>query len=163
MARYTPDLLERWTFVPTIASQAAPTVAEITAGQEITSVIVSVSGFSYTGSKVETPDLGSRFNSSVPGRYSAEDSSIQFYKGDDADDVEKDTEDLLADDTAGYILRFPPVEGAKPTVAAAVKCAVWPIKVMSNTEDPPAPGEAAKFTVTFSIPRAPTKVATVAA
>jgi hypothetical protein len=163
MARYTPDLMERWVFVPTIAAQAAPTVAEIGAGTEITGVLTAVTGFSYTGTKVETPDLGTRFNTSVAGRFTAEDSTIEFYKGDDADDVERDVEDLLPDGTAGYIVRFPPVEGAKPAVAAALKCAVWPVTVMANSENAPAPAEPAKFTVSFSIPRAPTKVATVAA
>jgi hypothetical protein len=163
MARYTPDLLERWTFVPTIAVQAAPTVAEITAGTEITGIITAVTGFSYTGTKVDTPDLGSRFNTSVAGRFTAEDSTIQFYKGDASGDAEKTVEALLADGTTGYILRFPPVNGAKPAVAAAIKCAVWPVTVMANSEDAPAPAEPAKYTVSFSIPRAPTKVATVAA
>jgi hypothetical protein len=162
MARYTPDELEQWHFVPSITNIAAPTVAMITAGEEITGAIISVSGFKYTGSKVETPDLKSRFNKSVPGRYSAEDSSIQFYKGDEATDVEVIVEDLLADDTAGYIVRIPPEDGAVQTVAAGTTCAVWPVKIMSNTEDPPTPGEVAKFTVDFAIPRAPAKAAVIA-
>lgn len=163
MPRYVPDGLERWTFVPTIASQAAPTVAEITAGTEITTPIVTVSGFKYGGSNVKVPDLSDRFDKSVSGRFTIEDSSIQFYKGDTTGDTEKVVEALLPDGTTGYILRFPPVAGAKPAVAAAVKCAVWPIQVMSNTEDPPSPNEAVKFTVEFAHPKSPTKVATVAA
>lgn len=163
MPRYTPDQLERWTFVPTIAVQAAPTVAEITAGSEITGAIISVSGFKYTGSKVETPDLLTNFNTSIPGRFSAEDSSIQFYKGDNTGDIEKTIEALLPDSTTGYILRVAPVNGVKVVIAAAVKAEVWPIKVMSNTTDPPVANEAAKFTVDFAIPKAPTKIATVAA
>jgi hypothetical protein len=163
MARYTPDELEQWHFVPTITNILAPTVAEINAGEEITGAVISVSGFKYSGSKVETPDLKSRFNSSVPGRYTAEDSSIQFYKGDEATDVEQIVEDLLADDTSGYIVRIPPEDGDPQTIAAATTCAVWPVKVMSNTEDPPTPGEIAKFTVDFSIPRKPAKAAVIAA
>lgn len=163
MARYTPDELETWHFVPSIANKNAPTVAEVTAGEEITGAVITVSGFKYSGSKVETPDLKSRFNSSVPGRYTADDSNIQFYKGDESTDVEAIVEDLLADDTAGFIVRIPPEDGDPQAIAAATTCAVWPVKVMSNTEDPPAPGEVAKFTVDFSIPSAPAKHAVIAA
>jgi hypothetical protein len=163
MPRYTPDELEQWHFVPVITNLAAPTVAQVNAGEEITEAVISVSGFKYSGTKVETPDLKTRFNRSVPGRYTADDSSIQFYKGDDDTDVERIVEDLLADDTAGYIVRIPPVEGEAQAIAAATTCAVWPVKVMSNTEDPPTPGEVAKFTVDFSIPVAPVKAAVIAA
>lgn len=163
MSRYTPDELETWHFVPTITNKAAPTVAQINAGEEITGGIISVSGFKYTGTKVETPDLKTRFNSSVPGRYSAEDSSIQFYDGDEETDIELIIKDLLPDDTAGFIVRIPPRDGEPQDIAAGTVCAVWPVKVMSNTDDPPEAGAVAKYTVDFSIPSKPEKQAVIAA
>jgi hypothetical protein len=162
MSRYTPDELEQWWFAPTIAVPAAPTAAEINAGEEITEAIITVSGFKYTGTKVETPDLKTRFNRSVPGRFTAEDSSIQFYKGDEATDVERVVEDLLADGTEGFVVRIPPEDNAPQPIAASTTCAVWPVTVMSNSEDPPVAGEIAKFTVDFSIPDPPEKNAVVA-
>lgn len=161
MARYTPDELEQWWFVPTIADQATPSPTEVNAGEEITDAVVSISGFKYTGTKVETPDLGSRFNSSIPGRYSAEDCNIQFYRGDASGDIEQVVEDLLPDDTAGFIVIIPPEDGAKQAVANLSTCQVWPVKVMSNTWDPPVPGESKKFTVDFSIPKVPSKAGVI--
>ena len=163
MARYTPDELDQWFYVPTVASEAAPTVANITAGEEITNVIASVSGFTLTANKVDTPDLGSRFTTSVPGRLSAEDSTIEFYKGDAATDVEEIVRALLPRGTDGFIVRVHPVDGAKGAIAAATKAEVWPIEVMSNSVANPTPGEAAKFSVQFSITRQPTLPATIAA
>ena len=163
MALYTPDELERIFFLPSVASTAAPTVAEFTAGEDITDAIVSMSGFTFSGSKVEVPNLGSRFTPSVTGRLTAEDSSIEFYKGDDPTDLEEVVRALLPRGADGYIVRVFPVDGAPAPIAAATDVEVYPVEVMSNSVAAPTPGEAAKFTVQFSIPRQPNQAATIAA
>lgn len=162
MARYTPDELEKWFFLPTVASVNAPTVANFTAGQDITPAISSVSGFTISANKVDTPDLSTRFTRSVAGRLTAEDSSIEFYKGDDATDVEEVVRALLPRGTDGFIARVHPVEGEAPTIAAGVKAEIWPVEVMSNSVGSPTPGEAQKFTVQFSVTDPPNQAATVA-
>lgn len=163
MSRYTPDELEQWFYVPTIASVAAPTVDEIGDGEEFTAAISSVSGFRLSANRVATPDLGTRFDKSVPGRLSTDDASIEFYKGDSAADLEEIVRALLPRGTGGYVVRVHPKDGAKAAIAAATKAEVWPIEVMSNSVNPPSPGEPAKFTVAFSHPEKPTEVATIAA
>lgn len=163
MARYTPDELDQWFFLPTVASVAAPTIANFTAGEEITDAVASISGFTLSANKVDTPDLGSRFTSNVPGRLTAEDSSIEFYKGDAATDLEEVIRALLPRGTDGFIARVHPKDGAKAAIAAATKAEVWPIEVMSNSVANPTPGEAAKFTVQFSITEQPNQAATIAA
>ncbi len=163
MSRYTPDELEQWIYVPDIADPAAPTVAEIGDGQDFTEAIASVSGFRLSSNRVATPDLGTRFDKSVPGRLSTDDASIAFYKGDSATDLEEVIRNLLPRGTGGYVVRVHPKDGAKAAIAAATKAEVWPIEVMSNSVNPPSPGEAAKFTVAFSHPEKPSEVATIAA
>ncbi|HEX2578690.1 MAG TPA: hypothetical protein VHK88_20265 [Aquihabitans sp.] len=163
MALYTPDELERIYFLPSAASVSAPTVANFTAGEDITDAIVSMSGFTFAANKTEVPNLGSRFTPSVSGRLTAEDSSIEFYKGDSATDLEEIVRVLLPRGADGYIARVHPKDGAQAAIAAATKVEMWPVEVMSNSIAPPVPGEAAKFTVQFSIPRQPNQSATIAA
>lgn len=88
-------------FVPTIAATTMiPTKAEIDAGTDLTGEISDVSGFTVSGSDIDAPDLKSEFVSKVPGRTSAEDSSLTFY----ADEVGNDARDVLPYKTTGYIV-----------------------------------------------------------
>ncbi|NCT90254.1 hypothetical protein GXB85_04705 [Cellulomonas sp. APG4] len=76
------------TFVPTIASAAlAYTRIELDAGTNLTQEIADLSGWQLTGGEIPTPDLGSRFTSSIPGRQTADASSLTFYADLAGDDV----------------------------------------------------------------------------
>src|SRR5690554_4879036 len=85
--RYIPPGVRQYYFVPTIADKNAPTRTELDAGTDLTGEIAEVSGFQATSESVDTPDLLSRFTSRVPGRITADDSSITFYASQDSDDV----------------------------------------------------------------------------
>lgn len=89
-------------FVASISSQAAPTFAELDGGTEITRDIAEVSGFTVSSNFIETPDLKTRFVSKVPGRITADDSSLTFYA--DEDRGSGDMAEILPRDTEGYLV-----------------------------------------------------------
>lgn len=93
--------LTRCLFLPTIAaSNLTPTRAEINAGTDLTPEIAEFEGFSSTSETIDTPDMVSRFVSSIPGAITAEDSSISFYASSDG----VDARDLFPRDTTGFIV-----------------------------------------------------------
>lgn len=108
-------------FVPVITSATgAATRAEINAGTDLTSEIMEWEGFTTTTETIETPDL-TRFVGKIPGRISAEDSSITMY----ADRGGEDVRSVLPRDTIGYLLWMD--SGDTP----ASKMDVYPIQVNS--------------------------------
>jgi hypothetical protein len=108
-------------FVPTIASTSgAATRAEINAGTDLTSEIMEWEGFTTTTETIDTPDL-TRFVGKIPGRITAEDSSITMYADRGGDDVR----DVLPRDTIGYLLWMD--SGDTPSA----KMDVYPVQVNS--------------------------------
>ncbi|MEH0552586.1 phage tail tube protein [Streptomyces sp. B21-101] len=151
-SRYIPPGTRQYYFVPTIASLASPTRVELDAGTDLTGEVADVSGFQTTSESTDTPDLGSRFVSKIPGRISADDSSITMYASEDSQDVRQ----LLPRDTAGYIVQFPEGDVSGKTMD------VFPVKVasapkMTDVEDP------AKIEVQFTITAEPAENVTVPA
>jgi hypothetical protein len=89
-------------FCPAIASKAAPTFAELDAGTELTRDIADLSGWATSSNFIDVPDLVTRFTGKIPGRITAEDSSLTFYG--DEDRGAGDVGELLPRDTEGYIV-----------------------------------------------------------
>ncbi|MFF0597924.1 phage tail tube protein [Streptomyces antibioticus] len=151
-SRYIPPGTRQYYFVPSIATKAAPSRAELNAGTDLTGEIADVSGFQTTSESQETPDLGTRFTSKIPGRITADDSSITMYASEDSQDVRQ----LLPRDTTGFIVQFPEGDEAGKTMD------VFPVKVasapkMTDIEDP------AKIEVQFTITSEPAEDVTVPA
>ena len=141
-------------FLPTIASTTgAATRAEITAGTNLTGEISDVSGFTVTGSDLDTPDLLSEFISKIPGRTSSEDSSLTFY----ADELGTDARSVLPYKTAGYIVIMH--GGDVPTK----KMDVYPVRVRSLGVPVSVGDTVATVMVGFSITREPMLGATIPA
>lgn len=129
--RYIPPGTRKYYYVPTISTPSAPTRSEMNAGTDLSAEIKEVSGFTIKTDTAETPDLASRFTGKIPGRISADDSSITCYASSNSNDVRS----VLPRDTAGYIIILP--EGD----VAGQKMDVFPIKVSAAyvdtaTEDP---------------------------
>lgn len=158
MARYTPDELEQWLYVETIADTAAPSTAELAAGVNLFCDSMSYSGFTFTVGTTEVPDGCSRFTKTIPGRASAEASSIQFYMDDDPAAVIRDS---LPVNGVGHVVRVHPVSGAPAPLTAGTVVEVWPVAITGNNVDTPTLGEAAKFTVGFAHPDTPEQFAVV--
>lgn len=87
---------------PSIADKSAPTFAELDAGTELTGGIADLSGWATSSNFIDTPDMKSRFTGKIPGRITAEDSSLTLYA--DEDRGAGDPRALLPRDTECYIV-----------------------------------------------------------
>lgn len=157
-------------YVPTIANPAAPTIAEIQAGTDLTGSRTR-DGLKTpnSGSTVDASDGSSLRNKTSAGTYGGDPISGTFYR---------DT--LLANDTAwstftrgltGYLVvaRFgwaqDPTTGrgsVDGTPTAGDRCEVWPIEFVSKSMQDTAENEDHKFDVTLATPDEPEMDAVVA-
>lgn len=150
--RYFISGLTKVNFASSIANKAAPTRGEINAATDLSPEVNSVEGWEVVGQDIETPDLASTFTSKVPGRTSADDSSITFYASQNSVDVRA----LLPRGTNGFILWFG--EGD----VASRKFDVFPVRVRSAPK--PRDIEAAgMIRIEFSITSEPVENITVPA
>lgn len=153
MARYTRRGKSKILFLPTIANNAAPTRAEITAGTALTPQVAEVNGFSFSNSPIQTPDLENTFTSQIGGEDTAADSSLTFYDDDAAATIRT----ALAKGTAGKILLLPYGD------VATKRAEVWPTTTTSVADEWSAGNDPARFTVQFSITSPPERNAVVPA
>ncbi|WP_432169052.1 hypothetical protein [Streptomyces sp. 1222.5] len=117
--RYIPPGTTRYYWVVSISNYNAPTRSELNAGSDLTAEISAVSGFATNSDQQDTPDLGSRFTGKIPGRITADDSSITMYASSNSSDART----LMPRDSAGYIVILP--EGD----VTGQKMDVFPVKV----------------------------------
>lgn len=101
--RYFPPETRKYYFVTAIVSIAAPTRGELNAGTDLSEEIAEVAGFTLKTDTVATPDLGNRFTGNVPGRITADDSSMTFYASENSNDVRT----VLPRGTTGFIVCLP--------------------------------------------------------
>lgn len=110
-------------FLPTIASATlAATRSEITAGTDLTGEVAEFEGWTTTSETIDTPDMASRFVSSIAGAITAESSSLTFY----ADKENTDVRSILPRDTVGFIIWMDSGD-----VPATGKMDVYPVQVSS--------------------------------
>jgi len=144
--RYFRPGLTKVYWVRTIATYTAPTRAELNAGTDLSPEIAEISGFSVVSDSVDTPDLLNRFVSKIPGRITADDSSINFYASSTGF---TDARSVLPRDTTGFVVFM---DGGDVTTTGRMD--VWPSTVASvgklrAMEDP------AQVQVTFTPTRVP--------
>jgi hypothetical protein len=151
-SRYVSEGTRKIYFVTTIATQASPSRAEINAGTDLTEEIAEMSGFAVSSDQAEVPDMASRFTGKIPGRITADDSSIRFYASSNSNDVRT----VLPRDTAGFVLTL--WEGDVPTQ----KMDVWPVKVGSAAVQPTI-DDPASILVQFTITKIPSQNVTIPA
>jgi hypothetical protein len=146
MARFIRRGVSKVRFAPTIANKAAVSRAEITSSTDLTPSIAEINGWMLEASNVATPDMGSRFDSSVPGVITANDSNLVFYEDDTTDTIET----LLPAGTEGNVLLF-----RKGDVPASASLDVFPVRVSSKSPSYSTGNEAARFQVNFAITEEP--------
>ncbi|MFG2146856.1 hypothetical protein ACGFRG_22030 [Streptomyces sp. NPDC048696] len=129
-----------------------PTRPELTAGTELTSAIAAIDGWSLKNQAIDTPDLGSTFESKIPGTDQADDSSLGFYEDQVSDEIEQ----LLSKDATGWVVFL-----RKGDVPGSRSMDVFPVRVGSRSPNYSTDNEAAKFTVSFSITEKPTQDAVI--
>ena len=143
-------------FVPAVASLAAPTRVEITAGDELIADFREATGFTSEQERIAMPDYVSNFTPSLAGRQAAGNPTIVFYDLDQAG--ANAIRAALAEGTEGFLIRMPYGD------VAGRRCEVWPVTVgAQNDDDWAADNESAKWTVALSVTSAPEKDAVVPA
>lgn len=149
----------RVSWVTTIASIAAPTVAELNAGQDFTTRITP-DGLNIPAetADVDNSSLASTFTTNRAGRRSFS-PEVTFKRGDSAGDDAPWT--TLTYQTLGYLVvrRVLPYTTA---YAAGQKVEVYPVECGERNSIPPAPNEVAKFTSQMKLREEPNTAATVA-
>ncbi|MET9086166.1 hypothetical protein ABZX77_30545 [Streptomyces sp. NPDC004237] len=149
-SRYIPPGTTRYYWVPTIATYTSPTRSELNAGSDLTAEVSAVNGFATNSDQQDTPDLGSRFTSKIPGRITADDSSITLYLSSTSSDVRT----LLPRDTAGYVVIFP--EGD----TTGLKMDVFPVKVTGQPKSRDIENPST-ITIQFAVTKIPAENVTV--
>lgn len=144
--RYTSRGTTRWYWVPTIATQSAPSRAELTAGTNLTPQVMDRSGWSVATADIETPDGASRYTSTIPGNITAEESSLTFYM--DREGVDART--LMPRDQAGFIVIL---DGGD---ISGNRMDVYPVRVASHSKNREVQGSAADtLVIRYSITSEP--------
>lgn len=150
--RYYRRGLTNVSWVPTIVSKASPTRAELDAGTELSVEVGATEGWQIVSAVVETPTLGSKFNSKIDGAISADDSSLTLYASQTGTDVR----DLLTRGTNGFIVWMD--EGD----TAGRKMDVFPVRVLSQGKLREME-EAAQVQVQFAVTSEPAENVTIPA
>lgn len=149
-------------FVPTIAAPVdSPSVAEVTAGADLSPDVAELSGFTFENQPISTPNLSETFVTTIPGEDQSEASSLTFYEkqGPGADNPLRA---LLAKGTTGYIVIFyAGIAGATP--ATGDPCEVWPTITTGAARIYDTGNEAAKWRCNFTPTATPATDAVVAA
>jgi hypothetical protein len=152
-SRFFPTGTTRYVFTATVANKLAVSRPEINAGTDLSREIAEVSGWQVTSELIDVPDLNSRFTSKIPGRTSADDSSIKFY----ADPSGADARTLFPRDAIGFILRM---DGGD---VAGRKMDVFPVRVSSVPKEMGTGDDAGSLTVMFAITSEPAENVTIPA
>lgn len=155
MPRLIADGEIKVNWVPTIASVAAPTVAEISAGTEITDFMSSLET-PLEGSAPDASDLSSAFNKTVAGTFGGSVNATMYR--DDTTDTAWTT---FPRNTTGYIVlrRF---GGSDVVWAVADEVEVWNLRVITRSPVNLDRETVQAFVVNFATLDEPELAATVA-
>lgn len=153
--RFVRRGISKFYFLPTVAaSSGIPTRAELSAGTDLSEYIADTAGWGVENTSVATPDMGSTFESSIPGTDAAADSSFTFYEDLDTDTIEA----LLPKSTNGFVVVMR--KGDKPT---SESMDTFPVRVATRTTEYSAGNDPARFSIRFTITSIPTLDAAVPA
>lgn len=153
MARFFRRGVSAIHFLPAVANLAAPTRAEITAGDDLTAAVAEINGFQLSNSPIPTPNLAEVFTPQIEGEDTVADSSLVF-NDDDTDEVIRTA---LAKGTAGFLLLLP--YGDTPTKRAEV----WPVTSTGVNDEWSVGNDPARFAVGFAVTATPEQDAVVPA
>ncbi|MFE2179051.1 hypothetical protein [Streptomyces sp. NPDC059455] len=119
---------------------------------DLTQAVSDIEGWALENDPIETPDMGSTFNSSIPGNDKAENSSLTFYEDRHSDAVEQH----LPKGAEGYVVLL-----RKGDIPGSRSVDVFPVQVATRAATYSTGNEAAKFKVTFTITDEPSLDAVV--
>ena len=142
--RYFPPGTRKTYWVVTISNYNAPTRGELNAGVDLSAEIQAVSGWSLAGATVDTPDMGQRFTTQVPGRQTAATNDLTVYTSSTGNDARA----VLVNNTNGYIVQL--WEGD----VTGQWMDVFPVRIMSQAMDS-AIENAGAVVISFAVTRVP--------
>lgn len=119
-----------------------PSRREINGAFDVTDAVSDIEGWALENDPIETPDMGSTFNSSIPGNDKAENSSLTFYEDRFSDAVEKQ----LHKGAEGFVILL-----RKGDLPGSRSVDVFPAQVATRAATYSTGNEAAKFKVDFTI------------
>jgi hypothetical protein len=119
--RYSARGATKIYWLPSVASPSAVTRAELNAGTDLSPQVADAGGFNVSSEQIETPDLATRYTSTIPGSIAAEESSLTMYASRNGVDART----LMARDTVGFIGLL---HGGD---VAGYKCDIYPVTVSS--------------------------------
>lgn len=149
----------RVAWVPSIASQAAPTVAELNAGTLLHDTMTpdGLEGFEASTAKVDNSSLGSTFDTGVPGRGSFDGTLLRLKKQTGTDTLFN----FFVRDVSGFVVVRRSLD--KNTAwAAAQKVEVYPATTGETRILKPEGNSVEKYEVPTMITNSPSLRATVA-
>lgn len=163
MARYFRRGTSKMYYVPVVEDVDEPTLSELESAIELSCELSELSGFTFSNSPIDTPDMCAEFVSKIPGEDTAEDSSITFYEHNAAED--NPIRDALVKGVLGYVVFFPygvtGDDGGDPVPDTGDAAEVWPISVASSSREWSAGNDAARYVVEFTITSPPSTDAVV--
>jgi hypothetical protein len=153
MARFFRRGVSKIHFVPTVSDLAAPTRAEITAGEDLSPFIADISGFQLSNSPIPVPNLAEVFTPQIDGEDTVADSTLTF----NDDTVSEVVRDLLPKGTAGFLILEPYGD------VATKRAEVWPVKVTGFNDEWSLGNDPARAVCGFAITGTPQQNAVVPA
>lgn len=151
--------------VPTIAVPAAPTVAELTAGTDLTPNMTRDGWDSpIEGSTIDLGSANDRYNATGAGSYGGQ--PLSYTGKRDKVALLDVAYAALPAGTTGFIVvrRLGGATGSSADAfVAAQKIETWPIEVITRSPLPIADNEAQKFRASMAVPTPPVLNAVVAA
>jgi hypothetical protein len=142
--RYYPPGIRRIYWLPACANYLAPTRAELDAGTDLSAEVSALTGWSVTSATVDTPDMGSRFTSQIPGALTSASNDITVYTSSNSNDART----LLLRDTNGFVVLM--WEGD----FAGQRMDVFPVRVTAQAMDSAVANPGA-VTISFAATRLP--------
>ncbi|MFB7500407.1 hypothetical protein ACFC09_38005 [Streptomyces sp. NPDC056161] len=127
-----------------VGDPGRPTRTEITEPNrfDLTKAVSDIEGWALTNEPIETPDMGTTFNSSIPGNDKADSSSLTFYEDRFSDAIEQE----LPKGAKGYVVFL-----RKGDLPGSRSVDVFPVQVATRAATYSTGNEAAKFKVDFTI------------
>jgi hypothetical protein len=159
MPDITADGKTRVYWVTTIASQNAPTVAELNAGIALQSTLTAdgLNGFNPDTADVDTSALDSTFNTTVNGRTSFSNTMLRLKKQSGSDTIFT----TLIRDTAGYVVIRRSI-ASTTAWASAQAVEVYPALCGEVSRMDPAPNTVERYEIPIKVTASPSLRATVA-
>lgn len=164
MSRITPDEYTKIHVVDSIASQSAPTIGEIVAGQEVTGFLTPAGlDTPEEGTDADTSSIASARDTSVPATIGGAISG-EFYRDDGTGATSDDAWDAMPRllITNLVIARFGG-SGTDNAIAVGDTVEVWPVRVSQRSNQRITRGEALRFASTYALSGDPDFAAVVAA